>query len=279
MAEKTLWHKFFQEVIEDSENLKELSGKIIALKAREHQQMIRADFICHAESDIPAGQLKSIVRPFAHFKRRNVVEYKSFSEVLNENIFRYYLGRALCAENCDDVKYTGDTTLTILTLHKPLSLFALEKYKFEQLTPWKYRSHYIDDLEIYVLVQREMRAVKGGEALALLQIIESDKNQQAALWKSIFEQDLYNKDILKKIAEHINKEVFMSLVEEIKIEGKIEGRIEGKIEGRIEELLDNLTWTHPQIARKYETEIRAAKSEPQLDEIKKRIKAELVKEI
>ena len=72
----------------------------------------------------------------------------------------------------------------------PLSLFALEKYKFEQLTPWKYRSHYIDDLEIYVLVQREMRAVKGGEALALLQIIESDKNKQAALWKSIFEQDL-----------------------------------------------------------------------------------------
>ena len=109
MTEKTLWHKFFQEIIEDSENLKELSGKIISLKAREHQQTIRADFICQTERDIPAEQLKPIVRPFSHFKHRNVLEYKSFSEVLNENTFRYYIGRALCAENCDDIKYLGAT--------------------------------------------------------------------------------------------------------------------------------------------------------------------------
>ena len=88
--------------------------------------------------------------------------------------------------------------------------------------PWKYRSNYIDALDIYILVQREMRDIKGGEAMALLQIIESDIDKQPATWKSIFTQELRNKDILKKIAEHINKEIFMSLVEEIKIEGKIE---------------------------------------------------------
>ena len=226
MTERTDWHKFFQEVIEDSENLRELSGKLVSLKAREHQQTIRADFICHTESDLPPDTLPPIIRPFSHFKRRNVVEYKSFREVLNENNFRYYIGRSLCAENCDEVKYTGETTLTILTLHKPIALLGLDWYKFEQITPWKYRSHCFDKLDIYVLVQREMRDIKGGEALALLQIIESDKDKQPATWKSIFTQDLRNKDILKKIAEHINKEIFMSLVEEIKIESKKEIALE-----------------------------------------------------
>ena len=202
--------------------------------------MIRADFVCQTESDIPSDQLKPIVRPLSHFKRRNVLEYKSFSEVLNENTFRYYIGRALCAENCDDTKYLGETTLTILTLHKPLSLLALEKYKFEQLTPWKYRSNYIDELDIYILVQRKMRGVKAGEALALLQIIESDKNKQTVSWKSIFEQDLCNKDTLRKIAEQINKEIFMSLVEEIKIEGKIEGKLEQAKEIAVEMLKDGM---------------------------------------
>ena len=240
MTERTDWHKFFQEVIEDSENLRELSGKIISLKAREHQQMIRADFICHTESDLPPDTLPPIIRPFSHFKRRNVVEYKSFREVLNENSFRYYIGRALCAENCDEVKYTGETTLTILTLHKPIALFGLEKYKFEQVMPWKYRSNYIDGLDIFILVQREMRDIKGGEAMALLQIIESDKDKQPATWKSIFTQDLRNKDILVKIAKHINEESFMSLVEEIEIRGITKGQLQRSREIALEMLKEGI---------------------------------------
>ena len=65
----------------------------------------------------------------------------------------------------------------------------------------------------------------------------------------------------------------MSLVEEI----ELRGITKGKLKGRIEELLDNLSWTAPEIAEKYQTEIRAAKSEPELDEIKNKIKAELAR--
>ena len=67
MTERTDWHKFFQEVIEDSENLRELSGKLVSLKAREHQQMIRADFVCHTESDLPPDHIAadySAILPF-----------------------------------------------------------------------------------------------------------------------------------------------------------------------------------------------------------------------
>ena len=188
-------------MLEDVENLRELSGKVVSLKAREHHQTIRADFICHAENDIPREQLPPIVRPFAHFKRRNIIEFKSFHESLNESFFRYYIGRSLYSENCDDVKYIGETTLTILTLHKPVSILPIKQYRFEQITPWKYQSHYDEKLDIFILVQREMRGIKAGEALALLQIIESEKDKQTASWKSIFEQELHNKHILQKIAD------------------------------------------------------------------------------
>ena len=114
-----------------------------------------------------------------------------------------------------------------------------------------------------------MRDIKGGEAMALLQIIESDTDKQPATWKSIFTQDLRNKDILVKIAKHINEELFMSLVEEIEIRGITKGKIEG--------ILESLSWTAPDIVQKYEAEIRAAKSEQELDGIKKKIKAELAK--
>ena len=53
------------------------------------------------------------------------------------------------------------------------------------------------------------------------------------------------------------------------------GKTEGKIEGKIEELLEVLSWTAPDIVRKYEQEIKSAKTEQQLEVIKKNIKAEL----
>ena len=263
MTETTYWHKFFQGMLEDIGNLRELSGKIISAKARKHQQMIRADFICHTEGNLSDEKLKSIVRPFSHFKKRNVIEFKSFHESLNKNIFRYYIGRALCAENCDDVKNNGETTLTVITLHKPVSILPIKKYKFEQITPWKYRSHYDDELNIYVLVQREMRGLKEGEALALLQIIGSERDKQILSWKSIFEQDLENKEVLKKIAEQISKESFMSLVEEMKLEGKIE------------EFLENINWIAPEFVSKYESQVRSVKTEQELAKLKKIIKAEI----
>ena len=49
----------------------------------------------------------------------------------------------------------------------------------------------------------------------------------------------------------------------------------GKIEGKIEELLEVLSWMAPTIVEKYQTQIQAAKTEQQLEAIKKDIKAEL----
>ena len=68
MTERTDWHDIFYQVLEDNENLRELSGKIIQGKVREYNQLIRADFVIHTEGDIPDDQIKPIVRPFAHFK-------------------------------------------------------------------------------------------------------------------------------------------------------------------------------------------------------------------
>lgn len=230
MDERKAWHGILQEMLEDPGNLQVLSGKIIAGKAREYHQLIRADFICHTKGAVPEGRLKPIIRPFDHFKRRNLLEYKSTWEVVNEKTFRRYIGRVLDAETCDDIDYQGETTLTILTSHKPEALLAKPEYKIEPINSWKYQSRVIPHLDIFILVQREMRGLKEGEALALLQIIESDKEKQKFSWQSILEQDLDNKDVVRKIIEKINKENFMSLVEELKVEGKVEGKREIALE-------------------------------------------------
>lgn len=226
MEERIDWHNILQEILENISNLQLLSGKIIAGKAREYHQMIRADFICHTQGDLSNDKLKPIIRPFSHFKKRNIVEYKSSWEVVNEKTFRRYIARTLDAETCDDVDYQGETTLTIFTTRKPESLIANKRYKIERISEWKYRSYWIDDLDVFILVHREMKGIQGGEALALLQALEDDKTKQKACWHSLLEQDLDNKDVIRKIIEKINKEAFMSLVEELKIERSQEIAIE-----------------------------------------------------
>lgn len=215
------WHDIFQGMLEDQGNLQELCGKIISGKAREYQQQIKVDFVVHTEGNV-TEKLKPIPRPFDHFRKKNLVEYKSTWEVLNEKMFRRYVGRALDAETTEDIDYRNETTLTILTSHKPELLLAQERYKIEPVNAWKYRSSWIEELDIYIIVQKEMRGIQEGEALALLQVLESDRGKQKSTWQKIFEQDLDNKHVLRSIAEKISNEVLMSLVEEIKYEKTLE---------------------------------------------------------
>ena len=133
----------------------------------------------------------------------------------------------MCAENCDDIKYDGETTLTIITTRKPISLLKIEKYRFEQITPWKYKSHYDEDeLEIYIIVLREMRGLEEGEGMALLQVFEGEKEKQVQCWKALLNQNLQNAEKLKKIMEKISKEALMNIIQEAKIEEKREIAIE-----------------------------------------------------
>ena len=64
-------------------------------------------------------------------------------------------------------------------------------------------------------------------------------------------------------------------IEKGMIKGIEKGMIKGKIEGKIEELLEVLSWTAPTIIEKYQAQIKAAKTEQQLEAIKKDIRAEL----
>ena len=64
-----------------------------------------------------------------------------------------------------------------------------EEYKIEKINEWKYKSHLIPHLDVFILVQVEMRDIQGGEAIALLQTLEADKNKQKKCWQSIFKKD------------------------------------------------------------------------------------------
>ena len=120
--------------------------------------------------------------------------------------------------------------MTILTLHKPKLLLAEKAYKIERVTDWMYRSFLLPQVDVVILVQREMRGLQLGEAMALLQIIESDKDKQQQVWERVFDQNLDNIEKLQKIVEKIGGEVFMNLVQQLKKQGLSEGKQEIALE-------------------------------------------------
>ena len=268
MADEPIkWHDILQDILDHYLPL--MSGKKIKEGERELARYFQVDYFCEIEGDLPAEQLpKNIVRPFDHLKARNVIEYKSIHEVVNESLFRHYVSRALYTESPEPgVTHQGNVTLTIMTTRTPETLFSMKEYAIERIDDWKYRSRWIKDLDIYFLVQKQMRGQKAGEALALLQILEGEKERQKQCWQEILSQDLQNVEVLKKIIAKINEEAYMNLVEALKNEGKIEGKIEG--------VLEALSWTAPELAEKYENRIKFAQTEEELREIEKEIKEDL----
>ena len=65
------------------------------------------------------------------------------------------------------------------------------------------------------------------------------------------------------------------LIEQGEIKGKIEGEIKGKIEGEKEGLLKILKWTAPELVMKYEIDIRAAKTEQDLQALEEKIRQDI----
>jgi hypothetical protein len=131
------WHEIIQEILD--KHLPLMSGKEIEDLARERQHLIRVDYYCAAKGELPESATSDEIRPFDHLKARNIIEYKSFHEVLNEALFRHYAGRALAMEWINETKhYQGKMTLTILTTHKPKALLKQTAYHFQEIFPWKY---------------------------------------------------------------------------------------------------------------------------------------------
>ena len=82
------------------------------------------------------------------------------------------------------------------------------------------------------------------------------------------------KGMIKGIEKGMIKGIEKGMIKGIE-KGMIKGIEKGKIEGKIEELLEVLSWTAPTIIEKYQAQIKAAKTEQQLEAIKKDIRAEL----
>lgn len=225
------WHEIIQNILD--ENLGFMSGKKIKEAAREYPKYFFVDYYCLTEGDLPEAKEEAMTRPFDHLEERNLIEYKSIHQVLNEKTFRLYAARALYLEGEEENSYQGKMTLTILTSHKPQTLLGMPEYKIEKINDWKYISHWLKDLKIYILVQKEMRKKQEGDALALLQILEGEKEKQFECWKAILSQNLKKVDIIRKVIEKIGKETYMNLLLEARNQGKIEGKMEGEREGQI----------------------------------------------
>ena len=221
-------HQTFQDIMREKADV--MSGYQIKMGEPERRTHIQVDYFCIADLDKPYQGPERGIRPLANFQHYNIIELEGLGKTLNEGRFRYHVGRALVMENPSGKRSrNGQTGLTIITVHKPVKLLGIDEYGFQEQTAWQFHTTFIRNLPVTVVILRELQDIKGGEALAWLQLLEPDPTRRPATWAAILDQDLTSRDGLKRIMMDMDKEAFVTIAEEFRIEGRQEGRQEGAI--------------------------------------------------
>ena len=200
------WHPIVQDLLD--ENLAEMCGKCILQGEREMSGFFRLDYFFETQRKRPANQPPG-EKPFGHAKRYNIVEYKSIHETLNVGMLQKYAGRAyLVGQRKPSLRMQGRLTTTILTTRLPTRLLKNRLYQPRQIEPWKYKFEGFPGLDMYLLVQRQMRGLKLGEPMAYLQALEGDAKYREQCWGAIISQELPKHEILKRVMIKINREAY-----------------------------------------------------------------------
>ena len=255
------WHGILQDLFDEA--LDALSGFEIVKQGREKRSYFQVDYVCELDPEHRYEGPIGGVRPLAHLKQFNLFEFKLFGDTLDENLFCYYCGRALMRAHRNRDGARSENTLTILTVHKPVSLLANRRFGFTRGEPWQYRSNWIDGLEITVIPLIELRGRAGGEAMAYLQAIEADPAHRKTVWPELLGRELAGKELIKKIIMGIDEEAFMSILEEVKTEGLIEGKRST--------LTRMLEFTTQAIRARFEAQVVAADNLERLEELETQI--------
>ncbi len=226
-------HQLFQDLMREKADV--MSGYQIHEGERESRTHIQVDYFCIADLDKPYMGPEQGIRPLSDIRKYNVFELEGLGRTLNESRFRYHVGRTLVMENPGGKRSRlGEMGLTIITIHKPVKLLGLSHYAFKEEEPWKFKTMILNNLPVTIIILRELEGIKGGEALAWLQLMEPEPQRRTEVWTTILDQDLTSRDRLKSIMIKIDEEAFMTVAEEFRIEGRQEGRVEGREEGRVE---------------------------------------------
>ena len=121
----------------------------------------------------------------------------------------------------------GLTGLTILALRKPVKLLEVERYAFKKIKPWKYETCFMSDLPVTILLLRELQLVKGGDALAWLQLLEPNPKRRTKAWSLILNQELTGREHIKSTMINMDKEAVMTIADEFREEGMKKGIEQG----------------------------------------------------
>ncbi|MDJ0836076.1 MAG: hypothetical protein QNK37_06125 [Acidobacteriota bacterium] len=213
--EKIDWHDILQTILDN--HLAMMSGKQILETEREVSKHMRIDYYCRTAPGRPEDPAENVegIRPFDHLLEYNVFEYKSIHETLNERMFREYAARAIIFETRHGEQSLQDKlTLNIILTRVPRNLLQNPNYSFTAVTPWKYRCDF-QGLPVYLLIQRKMRNINGGEPLAYLQVLEGDPRYRKEVWGNLIEQNLTGEKDLEGIMIRISREAYMSIAERI----------------------------------------------------------------
>ncbi len=188
---------------------------------REARTHIRVDYFCKVDLNQPYHGDEEGIRPFDDVRPFTVFELEGPNRTLSKHRVRFFIGRTLIKENPHHgVHHFGEIGLIIVCVHKPIQLLKENEFQFEKITPWKYRAMVMENLPVTLILLRELQKVKGGDAAALLQILEPNKNRRKAVWQHVLDQDLSGKEQLKSTMLKLDKGVFMTVLEEMKLEMK-----------------------------------------------------------
>jgi len=202
------WHEIWQNVMDD--HLSVISGKVLEGGDREVSHNLRLDYYVKVQRSKPSGRNA----PLSYLKRFNVIEFKGYNESLSRPLFRYYVGRTLTVEGLGrKPNRTGRVTLTVMVARLPRTVLNHPTFRFTRVSPYLYRSDWIENLEIYVLVLSQTRGIEGHEGLAFLQVLEGNPRYRRETWSMLVQQNIPQVSALHRIMMRIDKEVGMSLAE------------------------------------------------------------------
>jgi len=90
------------------------------------------------------------------------------------------------------------------------------------------------NLQVTIIILRALQREKGGESLAWLQLLEPDPLRRPAAWANILDQDLTSRERIKSIMVKMDEEAFMTIAEELRVEGRVQGIAQGRVAAKAE---------------------------------------------
>jgi hypothetical protein len=239
--------------------------------------------------------------PFPYFMELNLVHVKAYHDPLQKRHVLQYLHQLYGQASAEKNKNKSIMLLILVANEPAKGIFEGSEHQKE-----KTEHEFIDKIKAeypaYLLVLERLPVEEKNwyfvpffpleklerEKEEVLELAKSLVKKMGSIpeykyflvWLRILQREYYQKYLKMEVEMALGeptKQILVDLFPTLTKRIEEDAKIEGKIEGKIEELLNILSWTAPEIGKKYGEEIKGTKTEDELKKLENKIKKELMK--